>query len=150
MTKKFVLYPADLAVNQPPLPPYQRQMNVLDSEMRNILDDRNLPAEEKVKMYYNTLRQYGLVEQNATNPDYIYRPPKILSPTPQQQQQPQAVQQQRPPPLVPVERQEQQLPVADGEILEQVPPPSRKNVKKKKKTSVGPLHPGAWLTQFNR
>lgn len=133
MAKKMVLVPADLAVERfPPLPPYQRQMNVLDSEMRSILDNKTLPSEMKMKLFYNTLRQYGLVEQNATNPDYVYRPPAVpVTPEPGAPLEPAAAVPVPPdaPIPVPAVETEKQLPASDAEILQQVPAYSRKNTK---------------------
>lgn len=48
-----------------PSVPARKQLSLLDSKMKSILEDESISDEVKLKNYYNTLRRFGAIEENA-------------------------------------------------------------------------------------
>lgn len=67
MVRKMILVPAEMsgALHNTPRNPAINQLTALDQEMKSILEDHTIPADEKMARYYSALNQYEVLHENA-------------------------------------------------------------------------------------
>ncbi len=111
MVRKMALVPADMAAQfslQQHLPgvPTLNQLSLLDQQMKNILEDKNMPADMKYKQYFNTLHRYDALQENS-----------------EQKPIPVAVREEKP------QQKSHVLPVSENELLENVPITQRRGTR---------------------
>ncbi len=121
MARKMALVPAEFATHQNlqqhmPSGAILTQLSLLDQQMKSVLDDATTSPDVKLGKYYSTLRRYETLQDNAAQIPVPVRiqekrlpiDPAAVEPTPLDQQE---------------------LPVGEGEILEQVPHTQQRNAK---------------------
>ncbi len=116
MARKMALVPAEFAAQNllqqhTPLAPVLNQLSHLDQQMKSVLDDVTTTPDVKLGKYYSALRRYETLQDNAA---------KVPVPV-------QILEKRAAPATEPLDQKE--LPVAEGEILEQVPRTQQKTAK---------------------
>ncbi len=120
MARKMALIPAEMALQssmQQHLPsgPILNQLSSLDQQMKYILEDSTHGPESKLNQYYNVLRRYDTMQDNATRIPVPVKIEGMKIPT-------ETNTTQQPTEL-------ETLPMSENEILETVPKNQRNTVK---------------------
>ena len=114
--KKMALVPADMTLQmqqQPysPLAPAYNQLSVLDQQMKSVLENSTLSPEQKLQLYYNSLRRFGEIQNSEIR---VPVPVRIQPETERVEEAP---------------KEENTLPIPDSDLLSRIPKNKRRGAK---------------------